>query len=94
MYVTLREMSLNEFCIRLGLYDVEFSQTLAYDSLLISRPVGESQEDAWKRFSTNTTYDLCRSKASTFRSPALRYIHFVLNYTLTGQGDSTRVVSQ
>lgn len=74
MFGTLHRMSLTEFSIQLGLYDVEFTQTIVYDDLLISRPIGESQEDACKRFSIDPTYDPRWSKAMTLRSPALRYI--------------------
>lgn len=85
-------MSLIEFSIQLGLYDVEFTRTPVYDSLLISRPIRVCQEDAWRRLNTNPTYDPRQSKASTLHSLALRYIYFMLSHTLTFQGDSTGVV--
>lgn len=94
VFSTLHRMSLTEFSFWLGHYNVEFTRTPAYDSLMISRSSGESQEDAWQRLSTNPVYDPRKSKTMTLRSPALRYIHFILNHTLTGHGDSTGIVSR
>lgn len=93
VFGTLHQMSLIEFSIRLGIYDAEFTQTLVYDSLLISRSIRESQEFAQWRLSTDPTYDPRLSKATTLRSHALRYIHIILSQTLTGHGDSTSIVS-
>lgn len=94
VYGKLWWMSLTDFFNRLWLYDAEFTRTPAYDSLLISKPIGESQEDTWRRLNTDPAYGLCQSKASTLHSPALRYIHCMVSHTLIGQGESARVVSQ
>lgn len=93
-FSTMHKMSLTDFSVGLELYDAEFTRTLAYDTLLISRPGGESLEDVWRCLSTAPTYDPRRTKAATLWSPALRYTHFILSHTLTGQGDSIGVVSR
>lgn len=49
----VHRMSLTNFSVQLGLYDVEFTQTLAYNALLISRPIAQSQEVTWRRLSTD-----------------------------------------
>lgn len=89
----MHRMSLTDFCIQLGLYDAEFTRTPTYDALQISRLGGESLEDAWRQLSTNPTYDPCRTKATTLRSPTLKYIHFILSHTLTRRNDSIGVIS-
>lgn len=43
VFVTLHRMSITEFSIGLGLYNVEFARTLAYDLLLIAQLGVESQ---------------------------------------------------
>lgn len=53
----------------------------------------EPLSDAWRRLSSSPTFDPRRTKAAALRSPALFYIYFLLNQTLTGRGDSTSVVS-
>lgn len=72
---------------------MEFTRTPEYDALLISRPTGEYLEDAWRQLSTTPAYNPNLTKATTLLTPALQYIHFVLNHTLTGRGDSAGVVS-
>lgn len=86
-------MSLTEFSIHLGLYDADFTHTIAYDALLTARPVGEPLSDAWRWLSSAPIYDPRRTKAIAFSSPALCSLHFLLSHTLTSHGDSTGVVN-
>lgn len=80
----LHRTSLIESFIWSGHYDTKFTQTPTYDSLLIARLGGESQEDAWQMLSIDSSYDPHRSKATSLGCPALQYIHFLLSHILTG----------
>lgn len=77
-----------------GIYNAKFTQTPAYDSLLIARPPGEPQEDCWRWLSMYQSYDPRRSKAISLHSPFLRYIHSLLSHIVTGQGGSTRAINR
>lgn len=93
VFSTLHRISLIEFSIRLKLYDAEFTQTPVYDSLLISQLTWEPLDDAWRRLSTDLTYDPHRSKDTTLYSLSIRYIYFLLSHTLIGYNESTGVIS-
>lgn len=86
-------MSLTDLFVQLGLYEAEIARTPEYDALVISKPAGESLEDALRQLNTAPAYDPRRIKATTLRTLALRYIHFVLNHTLIGRGNNAEVVN-
>lgn len=90
----MHQMSLTQFSVHLGLYDEPFTRTPEYNALLIERPIGESIESCWHHLSTFHGYDPRREKATSLYSSTLRYIHHLLSHSLTGWGDSSRVVSQ
>lgn len=90
----IHKMSLTKFAIHFGLYDEAFTQTPEYNTLLIERPADEPMETCWSRLSTSGDYDPRRTKATSLRSPSLRYIHYLLSHILTGKRDSTGVVSR
>lgn len=94
VFGALQRMNLIEFSIRMGIYDAEFIRTPTYDALLVVRPGEESQEDCWQWLSMDSRYDPQRSKATSLRSPVLRFIHSLLSHTLTGHGYSIIVVNQ
>lgn len=75
-------MSLTDFSILLGFYNAEFTWTLE-----------ESHENTRRRLSTAPAYDPHYTNATILCTLALWYIHFVLSNTLTGYGNSTRVIS-
>ncbi|PPR95399.1 hypothetical protein GOBAR_AA25270 [Gossypium barbadense] len=77
----VRQLSVPEFSVALGLYTDEFME--ADDFPHLHRQIHYSPSSCWDSLSPIAgAYDPSRSKASAL-SPALRYIHALLAYTLT-----------
>lgn len=90
----MHHMSLTEFSFKLGLYDEALARTPEYEALLIELLAEESLESCWHHLGTTSGYDLCRLKATSLWSPALRYIHYLLSHSLTGRGNSIVLVNR
>ncbi|KAK5785669.1 hypothetical protein PVK06_040273 [Gossypium arboreum] len=85
----LRQLSVPEFGIALGLYIEEFMDENDHDTLC--RHIHYSPSKCWYALVPNlATYDPIRSKASAL-SPSLRYLHAILAQTLIGGRKSTDV---
>ena len=87
----VRQLSMPEFSVALGLYTEEFMDDNELDTL--HRHIHYSPSKCWKDLlPVSTTYDPSRSKASTL-APSLRYLLVILSHTLTGWRESTDVVN-
>lgn len=79
----------------MGLYDKEYTITNEYRNLHSFPPLGEPQDHCWRRISTSSKiFTPSISKSSSFKSPALVFVHTLLNGTVIGSGDSTGVISR
>ncbi|PPS16867.1 hypothetical protein GOBAR_AA03704 [Gossypium barbadense] len=87
----VRQLSVPEFDIALGLYTEEFIDENDLDTL--HRHIHYSPSKClYALVPSSTTYDPSHSKTSTL-SPSLRYLHAILAHTLTGRRESTGVVN-
>ncbi|PPS16304.1 hypothetical protein GOBAR_AA04286 [Gossypium barbadense] len=78
----VRQLSVPEFGIALGLYTEEFMDGNKLDTLY--RHIHYSPSKYWKDLiPASASYDPSRSKASAL-APSLRYLHAILAHTLTG----------
>ncbi|KAK5774971.1 hypothetical protein PVK06_042835 [Gossypium arboreum] len=87
----VRQLSVPEFGIVLGLYTEEFMDENELDTL--NRHIHYSLSKCWSSLVPDSaTYDPNRSKTSAL-TPSLRYLHAILVDTLTGQRENTGVVN-
>ncbi|XP_039118260.1 uncharacterized protein LOC120254177 [Dioscorea cayenensis subsp. rotundata] len=87
------QMSVTEFSIALGLYELEFTRTFEYSNLFLELPVHITPSEYWRKVSRETVYNPARSKAAQLRDPAVRVVHALLSRSLSGLGESSGVVS-
>ncbi|KAK5825638.1 hypothetical protein PVK06_020495 [Gossypium arboreum] len=87
----VRQLSIPEFGIALGLYMDEFMDDNDLDTLHCH--IHYSPSTCWRDLiPTLATYDPSRSKAPA-HPPSLSYLHTILAHTLTGRRESTSVVT-
>ncbi|PPR85320.1 hypothetical protein GOBAR_AA35371 [Gossypium barbadense] len=87
----VRQLSVLEFGIALGLYTEEFMDDNDLDTL--HHHIHYSPWKCWRDLvAASATYNLSCSKASAL-PPSLRYLHAILAHTLTGRRESTSVVT-
>ncbi|PPS01177.1 hypothetical protein GOBAR_AA19486 [Gossypium barbadense] len=87
----VRQLSVPEFGVALGLYTENFMEADNFPHL--HRHIHYALFSCWAALiPTTSIYDPSRSKASAL-SPALRYLHALLAHTLTGRRESTGVTS-
>ncbi|PPS13653.1 hypothetical protein GOBAR_AA06924 [Gossypium barbadense] len=79
----VRQLSVPEFNVALGLYTKEFMDDDDFDTLHLH--IHLSPSNCWRALvPTSATYDPSQSKASAF-TPSLRYLHAFLAQALTGR---------
>ncbi|KAK5845755.1 hypothetical protein PVK06_001971 [Gossypium arboreum] len=87
----VRQLSVPEFRIALGLYTEEFVDDNELDTLHCH--IYYSPSKCWKDLiPASATYDPSHSKASSL-APSLRYLHTILAQTLIGWRESTGIVN-
>ncbi|KAK5839853.1 hypothetical protein PVK06_008697 [Gossypium arboreum] len=87
----VRQLSVPEFGVALGLYRVEFMDDDEFNSL--HRHIHYSSSNCWKALvPASATYDPSHSKALAL-APSLRYLHAILVHTLTGRRETIGVVN-
>ncbi|PPR95908.1 hypothetical protein GOBAR_AA24760 [Gossypium barbadense] len=85
----VRQLSVPEFEIALGLHTEEFIDDNEFDTL--HRHIHYSPSKCWKDLvPASATYNPSHSKVSAL-PPSLRYLHAILAYTLTGRRESISV---
>ena len=86
-------MSITEFSLSLGLYDVEYTCIEEYGELLLDLSLHITPVEYWQRINRGTTYDLARLKSlhSQRTNPKELFMLFLM-YS-SGQRDSAGVVS-
>ncbi|KAK8930518.1 hypothetical protein KSP39_PZI016424 [Platanthera zijinensis] len=91
---TFHTLTLLQFTQYLGVYEEAFLFSAAYPELNFDLPNRDQAGDIWRHLSFDVNpYEAKRSKASKLDSPALHYIHHLLSHTLSGQWESSSVVS-
>ncbi|PPR93562.1 hypothetical protein GOBAR_AA27111 [Gossypium barbadense] len=87
----IRQLSVPEFGVALGLYAEEFKEENDLDTL--SRHIHFSPSKCWHTLAPGAaSYNSSRSKASVL-PPSLRYLHAILAHTITGRRESTGIIN-
>ena len=89
------QLSLTEFSIHCGFYNIEFTSSPEYQQCLTD--IGDAIPGmVWNNFRAPDTpdYDPRMTKGSAITDPAIRYLHRLITSTISGRRESTGVVSQ
>ena len=88
-------MSITEFSVACGFYTEEYTDSVDYDNSYTGFPSNFNPNAFWREITDSPiNYNPSQSKSSVIKSPALKYMHRFIAFSLSGRKESTGVVTK